>query len=219
MNLQSVIDKKKEAAEYMVSEITHICKDFEKRDPGSKGEQQACEYMADVLKNLLELVDLVDNAEDNIESVADSVNAEALGHIVPGVIIIGQGRILSRKCNGLHARLGHRGAVAAADGVMYAAVGLALNTELRESILEHCLKILVEAAELPIVLDNNLEIVLIGDGVQIYVPRVFKNGLALMSAGESERTAESRLLGAAVEVDDAQFSILSGFSLKYFVTA
>lgn len=51
MNLQTVIDKKKEAAEYMVSEITHICKDFEKRDPGSKGEQQACEYMADVLKN------------------------------------------------------------------------------------------------------------------------------------------------------------------------
>lgn len=51
MNLQSVIDKKKEAAEYTVSEITHICKDFEKRDPGSKGEQQACEYMADVLKN------------------------------------------------------------------------------------------------------------------------------------------------------------------------
>ena len=44
-------DRKKEAAEYMVSEITHICKDFEKRDPGSKGEQQACEYMADVLKN------------------------------------------------------------------------------------------------------------------------------------------------------------------------
>lgn len=51
MNLQSIIDKKKEAAEYMVSEITHICKNFEKRDPGSKGEQQACEYMADVLKN------------------------------------------------------------------------------------------------------------------------------------------------------------------------
>ena len=51
MNIQSIIDKKKEAAEYMVSEITHICKDFEKRDPGSKGEQQACEYMADVLKN------------------------------------------------------------------------------------------------------------------------------------------------------------------------
>lgn len=26
MNLQSIIDKRKEAAEYMVSEITHICK-------------------------------------------------------------------------------------------------------------------------------------------------------------------------------------------------
>ncbi len=51
MNLQSIIDKKNDAAKYMVSEITHICKDFEKRDPGSKGEQQACEYMADVLKN------------------------------------------------------------------------------------------------------------------------------------------------------------------------
>ncbi len=51
MNLQSIIDRKKEAAKYMVSEITHICKDFEKREPGSKGEQQACEYMADVLKN------------------------------------------------------------------------------------------------------------------------------------------------------------------------
>ena len=51
MNLQSIIDKKKESAKYMVSEITHICKSFEKRDPGSKGEHQACEYMADVLKN------------------------------------------------------------------------------------------------------------------------------------------------------------------------
>ena len=34
----------------MIDEITHICKDFEKRDPGSKGEKQACEYMAEVLK-------------------------------------------------------------------------------------------------------------------------------------------------------------------------
>ena len=34
----------------MVDEITHICRDFEKREPGSKGEQQACEYMAQVLK-------------------------------------------------------------------------------------------------------------------------------------------------------------------------
>ena len=35
----------------MVSEITHICKTFEKRAPGSKGELQACEYMAGVLRD------------------------------------------------------------------------------------------------------------------------------------------------------------------------
>ena len=51
MNLQKLIDKKSDAAKYMVKEITHIIKTFEKRDPGSIGEKQACEYMADVLKN------------------------------------------------------------------------------------------------------------------------------------------------------------------------
>ncbi len=50
MDLKKIIDKKDEAAQYMIDEITHICKDFEKRDPGSKGEKQACEYMAEVLK-------------------------------------------------------------------------------------------------------------------------------------------------------------------------
>jgi len=50
MNLQSIIDKKYEAAKYMVKEITHICKNLPKRDPGSEGEKLACEYMADVLK-------------------------------------------------------------------------------------------------------------------------------------------------------------------------
>ena len=34
----------------MIKEITHICKDLPKRDPGSEGERAACEYMADVLK-------------------------------------------------------------------------------------------------------------------------------------------------------------------------
>lgn len=51
MNLKKIIDKKDWAAKYMIDEITHICQTFEKRDPGSKGEKQACEYMADVLKN------------------------------------------------------------------------------------------------------------------------------------------------------------------------
>ena len=50
MDLSKIISKKDEAAQYMIDEITHIIKTFEKRDPGSKGEKQACEYMADVLK-------------------------------------------------------------------------------------------------------------------------------------------------------------------------
>ena len=49
MNLKSIINKKKEYAQYMVDEITHICKDMPKRDPGSEGEKIACEYMADAV--------------------------------------------------------------------------------------------------------------------------------------------------------------------------
>ena len=52
MNLKKVIEKKDEAAQFMIDEITHICTKFEKRGPGSKGEQQACEYMAQQLKDL-----------------------------------------------------------------------------------------------------------------------------------------------------------------------
>ncbi|NLL63923.1 MAG: Zn-dependent exopeptidase M28 [Ruminococcaceae bacterium] len=51
MNLQSVIDKKDKAAQYMIDEITHIIKTFGKRDPGAEGEKQACDYMAQVLKD------------------------------------------------------------------------------------------------------------------------------------------------------------------------
>lgn len=50
MDLGKIIKKKREAAEYMVKEITYICKSFGKRDPGSEGEKRACEYMAEVLK-------------------------------------------------------------------------------------------------------------------------------------------------------------------------
>jgi len=50
MNLQKIIDKKNWAADYMVDEITHIIKTFEKRDPGSKGELQSLEYMAETLE-------------------------------------------------------------------------------------------------------------------------------------------------------------------------
>lgn len=50
MDLGRIIEKKHEAAEYMVKEITYICKNIEKRAPGSEGEKKSCEYMADVLK-------------------------------------------------------------------------------------------------------------------------------------------------------------------------
>ncbi|MGN0532294.1 MAG: M28 family metallopeptidase [Eubacterium sp.] len=49
MDLTKVLNRKDDAAQYMIDEITHICKDMDKRDPGSEGEKQACEYMADVL--------------------------------------------------------------------------------------------------------------------------------------------------------------------------
>ena len=50
MDLQKIIEKKRESAEYMVKEITYICKTFGRRDPGSQGEKKACEYRAEVLK-------------------------------------------------------------------------------------------------------------------------------------------------------------------------
>ncbi len=51
MDLSKIRDNRGKYAKYMVDEITHIIKTFEKRDPGSKGERQSCEYMAEVLKN------------------------------------------------------------------------------------------------------------------------------------------------------------------------
>ncbi len=50
MNLEKLIRNKQQSAQYMIDEITHICKDMPKRDPGSEGEKIACEYMAEVLK-------------------------------------------------------------------------------------------------------------------------------------------------------------------------
>lgn len=50
MNLKRIIEKKEKMASYMVREIGYIIKNFEKRDSGSKGEKQACEYMAEVLE-------------------------------------------------------------------------------------------------------------------------------------------------------------------------
>lgn len=52
MDLKRIIEKKDLAAQYMIDEITHICTKFEKRSPGSYGEQQACEYAAEQMKEL-----------------------------------------------------------------------------------------------------------------------------------------------------------------------
>lgn len=46
----ALIAEKDKMAQYMIDEITHICKDMPKRSPGTEGERVACEYMADVLK-------------------------------------------------------------------------------------------------------------------------------------------------------------------------
>ena len=50
MDLNKIIERKDSAAQYMVEEITYICKNLDKRSPGSEGEKQACEYMAKVLR-------------------------------------------------------------------------------------------------------------------------------------------------------------------------
>ena len=47
----ALIEKKAEGAQFMVDEITHICRDLPKRGPGSEGERAASEYMAGVLKD------------------------------------------------------------------------------------------------------------------------------------------------------------------------
>lgn len=50
MDFKVLRDDATKVADWMVADITHVCRDFEKREPGSKGEQQACEYMADLCK-------------------------------------------------------------------------------------------------------------------------------------------------------------------------
>lgn len=51
MKLQALIDDRDKTADWMVEDITHVCKDFEKREPGSKGEEQTCEYMAGLCRD------------------------------------------------------------------------------------------------------------------------------------------------------------------------
>ncbi len=46
---QKMIDEKAQAADYIEQEITYVCKNIPKRDPGAEGETIACQYMADTL--------------------------------------------------------------------------------------------------------------------------------------------------------------------------
>ena len=46
----ALIEKKADSAQFMVDEITHICKNLPKRGPGSEGERAASEYMEGVLR-------------------------------------------------------------------------------------------------------------------------------------------------------------------------
>ena len=48
--MSELADHSKQAVSYMIDEITHICRDMEKRASGSDGERKAGEYMAGVLE-------------------------------------------------------------------------------------------------------------------------------------------------------------------------
>ncbi len=74
MDLKKIIDQKDAAAQYMIDEITHICTKFEKRGPGSKGEHQACEYMAEQLKELGCDTTYVDEFKENPGSFFGWIN-------------------------------------------------------------------------------------------------------------------------------------------------
>lgn len=48
--LKDLIIRSESAVSFMLREITHICRDMKKRAPGSEGEREAAEYIADTLE-------------------------------------------------------------------------------------------------------------------------------------------------------------------------
>ena len=147
---------------------------------------------------LLERGDLFDHAEHHVKAVADRFKLKAVGHIAPSMIIVGQHGVLRRKSDGLHASFRHGRAVAAADGVMDAAAGLALDAELLERVLKHFFQVGIKAGKLPVILDDDLEILLIRDGVDVDVVAVFENCLALVFSCERNRSAQTCFFRTAV---------------------
>jgi len=49
--MDALYKNSQQAVDYMINGITHICRNMKKRAPGSEGEREAGEYMAQVLKN------------------------------------------------------------------------------------------------------------------------------------------------------------------------
>lgn len=49
-SLSALLSEGKQGVSYMLREITHICRNMESRSPGSAGEREAAEYMADILR-------------------------------------------------------------------------------------------------------------------------------------------------------------------------
>lgn len=49
--MKRLLANSRNSVDYMVGEITHICRDMKQREPGSAGEREAAEYMAGILEN------------------------------------------------------------------------------------------------------------------------------------------------------------------------
>ena len=135
--------------------------------------------------------DLVNEPQHDIETETHRLLLEALGLIVEGVIIVGEDGVLRSKCDALHARLGEGGGVAAAHGV--GDVAGVLDAGVSHRLVEHPLEIRVKAGELPGVAVDDLEVVLVRDGVDVDVPAILQDVLALVTAGERDGASETRL--------------------------
>ena len=122
---------------------------------------------------LLELSDLVDHAQNDLKASANGLRRKALGAVAEGVVVVGQNRVLGRKGDGFDPRPCHGGAVAAAHGVVDAAAGDAFDVQFLEGVLEHLFQVLIEAGELPVVLDDHFKIPLVRDGIDVDVPIKF----------------------------------------------
>ena len=71
-----LIAKKAESAQFMVDEITHICRDLPKRGPGSEGEKAASEYITPTFLPCILL------GLSNAPLIGGDINIEQLDYLV-----------------------------------------------------------------------------------------------------------------------------------------